>query len=293
MVQQRPAPSVRTVCMLLLCFVLAACSSKSTGHQYVLKGKVISVDKSAKQVVVDHQEIPGFMAPMTMPYAVKDAKELDDLAPGDEITGQLVVDNGAATLESIVISKKGDASGTPQSHVHVPKRGEEVPDFTLVNQQGKQIRLHDYRGKSVLLTLIYTQCPFADYCPRMSENFAQIEKSLASQPDLYRKTHLLSISFDPRNDTPEVLRAYGLKYLPNGPQGFQHWDFALPQNKDLVDLVKFFGLFYEKSAQTGEIMHSAVTSIISPSGTVDQWYFGNDWTAADVLKDLQASAGGA
>ena len=58
--------------------------------------------------MVDGQEIVGFMSAMTMPYSVRDTKLLAPLAPGDEITADVVVDNNGAYLENIVVTKKGD-----------------------------------------------------------------------------------------------------------------------------------------------------------------------------------------
>src|ERR1035441_10024878 len=82
-------------------------------------------------------------------------------------------------------------------------------DFKLINQNGKRISLHQYRGQTLLLTLIYTRCPFPDFCPRVSHEFAAIDGQVRADPARYGRTHLLSISFDPAHDTPKVLRAYG------------------------------------------------------------------------------------
>src|SRR4029077_15534468 len=96
------------------------------------------------------------------------------------------------------------AAGT----LHMPAPGEDVPDFTFTNQSGKHISLHQYRGKVLVVTFIYTRCPFPDFCPRMSSNFAELDKQLSAQPAL-AGAHLLSLSFDPAYDKPNILRDYG------------------------------------------------------------------------------------
>ena len=84
----------------------------------------------------------------------------------------------------------------------------------------------------MLVTFIYTRCPLPDYCIRMSRNFATIQKQLAADPQLYDKTHLLSISFDPAYDTPKVLRSYGGAYTGKyTKEKFLHWDFAVPSER--------------------------------------------------------------
>ena len=98
---------------------------------------------------------------------------------------------------------------------HVPTAGDLVPDFELRNQDGRQIHLDQFRGKSLLVTFIYTRCPLPNFCPLVTHNFAAIDKQMAAKPGLYAKTHLLSVSIDPDNDTPARLRAYGATYIGN------------------------------------------------------------------------------
>ena len=132
-----------------------------------------------------------------------------------------------------------------------------------------------------------------DYCPRMSRNFAAIDKNLQADPAMYKKTHLLSISFDPAYDSPAVLRSYGEAYTGNyTKEKFEHWDFAAPSKADLPKLLEFFDV----GATPGEnhtITHSLSTAVISPDGTIAQWYPTNDWKPEDVLNELKKVAGGA
>ena len=104
-------------CISLVCFSCNNNSNQGTNQsqtqRYALKGKVISIDKPTKEIVVDHEAIPGFMGAMAMPYPVKDAASLDQLAPGDEIRADLVVTNGLPILENIVVTKKSGGAPTP------------------------------------------------------------------------------------------------------------------------------------------------------------------------------------
>jgi protein SCO1/2 len=88
-----------------------ATQAKDTGvKRYALTGRVVSIDKASQSITIDGDEIPGFMAAMTMPYQVKDASALDKLSPGDEIKGEIVVGNDEAYLENIVVVKKAPSS---------------------------------------------------------------------------------------------------------------------------------------------------------------------------------------
>jgi protein SCO1/2 len=256
-----------------------------------VKGIVVGTDPAHGEVTVDTEAIPGFMDAMTMPYKVKDPNVLQDLHPGDRMTGVLLVADDRTLLDQIVITAQAQPDYKPQAQYHVPAPGDLVPDFRLTNQSGKQITLHQFRGKALLITFIYTRCPLSDYCPRMSRNFASIDKSLQADPALYRRTHLLSISFDPAYDSPAVLRSYGEAYTGNyTKEKFEHWDFAAPQKADLPKLLEFFDV----GATPGEnhtITHSLSTAVISPDGKVAQWYPTNDWKVEDVLNELKRAGG--
>jgi protein SCO1 len=280
-------------------FVCASCNknpsqsaNQSQTQRYTLKGKVVSIDKQTKEIVVDAEAIPGFMGAMAMPYPVKNAAILDQLTPGDEIRADLVVTNGLPVMENIVVTKKSSGAPAPSGTERVqPQPGEDVPDFKLVNQDGKRISLSQFKGKTVLLTFIYTRCPLPDYCPLMNTNFSLIEESLRKNPGAFASTHLLSISFDSKNDTPHVLRTYGEGYLKSsGDKKFDHWEFAVTSAEEMMEMGKFFGLVVKEDQ--GQIVHSMSTAIISPDGKIFRWYHGNDWKSPDVLNDLLKSVGG-
>jgi protein SCO1/2 len=287
-----------------LMFTLAMAGCRSTSRpaahvqfgpvkQYAVKGIIVGTDPAHSEVTVDSEAIPGFMDAMTMPYKVKDANVLQDLHPGDHMTGVLLVGEDSTLLDQIVITAQAQPDYTPQAQYHVPAPGDAVPDFRLTNQSGRQISFRQFRGKALLVTFIYTRCPLSDYCPRMSRNFAAIDKRLQSDAALYGKTHLLSISFDPAYDSPAVLRSYGEAYTGNYTrEKFEHWDFAAPAKADLPKLLEFFDV----GATPGEnhtITHSLSTAVIAPDGKVAQWYPTNDWKVEDVLNELKRVAGGA
>ena len=85
----------------------AAPATSGSEQRYDLKGKVVSLDKSNKSVTVNHDEIKGFMAAMTMAYPVKDAKALDAVAEGDVVTAKLVSSGTAYWLEDVKVVEHG------------------------------------------------------------------------------------------------------------------------------------------------------------------------------------------
>jgi len=250
---------------------------------------VVAVDANAGMVTVAHQSIPGYMGAMTMSFIVKDQWAFKVLKPGQAISATLVIEGEHSWLEGLVVTEEGrpgsDSLAPPGSVTSA--LGQEVPNFSLLNQDGQRIHLRQYHGKALLLTFIYTRCPLPDYCPLMSRNFAQIAEQVRRDPKLSASTHLLSISIDPEFDTPAVLRAYGRNYA-GALHPFDQWEFATGTPEQVRKVAEFFGLRYW--TDSGQIVHSLVTALIGPDGKVVQVYRGNDWQPAQVTSDLRELA---
>ncbi len=279
----------RISCLLLSALILsgASCGPKKTaGQRYDLKGKVISVDRNLKTATIAHEAIPGFMEAMTMSFVIKDEWAVSVLAPGQTVEGTLVVDGVDSWLEGIVIRETPSASGETTSSVHEPGPGAEVPDFRLINQDAAAINLHQYRGRALLMTFIYTRCPLPDYCPRMSSNFARIHETVLRDESLSARVHLLTVSFDPASDTPAVLAKYGRERAGDrGPRTFELWEFATGTPGEVKAITGYFGLTYYP--EKDQIVHSLRTALIGPDGKLVRLWRGNEWTPDDVLAELR------
>lgn len=307
-----PLLLVITFFLLIALIALSGCRrDMSNAKRYELKGKVLTVEKDKHLVTVSHEEIRDFMDAMTMPFTVRDEWVFDQAGPGDQITATLVVDGTESWLENVVIIKSNADGGTGISArgFGVKERppgvkgpgvstqedgasgaganpGDDVPDFALVNQNDQPIRTGQYKGKTLLLTFIYTRCPIPEYCTLMSNNFSQVDQELQKQPELYEKTRLLSISIDPDYDTPAVLRSYGASHTGRfGDETFSHWAFATGTKEQVKEVAQFFGLQYFPDQD--QIVHGLRTAIIAPDGKVHKVYRGNEWKPEEVLKDIE------
>jgi len=245
--------------------------------RFDLKGKVVSVGKEQRQVTLAHEAIPGFMDAMTMPFNVGDDWAIPVLAPGQTVEATLVVREDRSWIEGLRISKAEPSDVMTSSQG--PKTGEEVPDFPLLNQDNKRIHLHQFHGRPLLLTFIYTRCPLPDYCPLTSKKFSDLYSALQSRQLSGKRPMLLTISFDTENDTPAVLREYAGRYMH--PVNFMEWEFATGSPDEIKKIAGFFGLSYWK--ESGQIVHSLVTVLIGPDGKIAQLYQGNRWKPTDVL----------
>lgn len=290
--------------VLLIALILAGVLSFSSCHRvsaqkrYPFTGRIVSVDSQARSAIIDGDAIPGFMDAMAMPYKIKEAATLNHLIPGDSVSAEVVVVSSGAKnddaapdywLENVKVIAHIDPSHAPgASSLHMPAPGEEVPDFSFTNQSGKLISLKQYRGKVLFVTFIYTRCPFPDFCPRMSGNFAEIYKQAATNAAL-TNAHLLSISFDPEHDRPKVLRDYGFSVAHTHESAlFNRWEFAAPRLADLPRLADFFALTIQPEG--GTITHNLSTVVIGPDGKIVKWYHGGDWQPSDLIKDATAGS---
>ena len=280
----------RLVVVLLLVISLPACSRKPAGQRYELQGRVVAVDAAARQLTIAHHDIPGLMEGMTMPFPVSDEDiwVFKSIAPGDQVHATLVLTDHAE-LQDVTFTKGSDTPSDGTSALRIPQPGDEVPDFKLVNQSGKTIHFHQFRGKPLLLTFIYTRCPFPDYCPRLSNNFSQVMQQLQKDPKAFDEAQLLSISIDPEHDKPAALRSYGEHYVGRVDPGFAHWQFAAGSPEEVRQAADFFGLAYNQ--KDGQIVHGMVTVLIGKDGKVAKVYSGNEWEPEEVATDFAAAAG--
>lgn len=195
-------------------------------------------------------------------------------------------------LESIgIVAVPNPNQPAPAPNYDFAQIGQKVPEFTLTNQDGKRISPKDFRGRAWAMTFIYTRCPLPNYCIKMSTAFSDAVKQIAAS-DLKDKVRLLSISFDPKTDTPAVLKQYGLGYLRGMDKpDFSVWQLASGNEKEIKKITEFFGQRYETDPnETTQINHSLRTIVVGPDGKVRRIFPGNEWTVADLIKELQAAS---
>ena len=265
-----------------------ACQRAPEQRTYRLHGQVLAVKPESNEILVKHDDIPGFMPAMTMPYRVKDERLLADRAPGDLIDATLVVSEGLGWLSAI--TKTGTAPIPDDAPSKIPaaagvsvlQPGDTVPGTALRDQDGRPVSLADWRGSAVVVTFIYVQCPLPEFCPLMDRRFAELQSLVAADPALKGKVRLLSVSFDPDRDTPDALarQAARLKADP------AVWRFATAP-PDVVDrFAATFGVNVIRE-KDGTITHNLRTAVVAPGGRMVSVVDGNQWTAAQIVSDLR------
>ena len=285
------ASSPAGVLVLIAVVTGAACSAPpppAKVREYPLTGEVLAVKPDRSEVQVKHDEVKGFMEPMTMWFNVKEPRLLDGITPGDVIGATLVLtaeDSYLTAIRKTGSRPPGEASAPPPVPAEILPIGAAVPDITFTDEAGQPRRLSSYRGTYTLLTFIYTRCPLPDYCPRMNAHFAAVQRGLQAAPLLSRNVRLISVSFDPEFDTPARLAAKAGE-LGADPE---LWHFVTAPRADVDAFGAKLGLsVIREGADGSNITHNLRTVLLDRDGKLARTYNGKEWVPEEVVRDLQA-----
>jgi len=155
----------------------------------------------------------------------------------------------------------------------------EMPDFTLINQDGEPLSLSDMQGKPVLLSFGYTNCP--DVCPLTLNEYRQIQEELEELGD---EVTFVFISVDGQRDTPEMLKRYF------AVRGIDDFIGLTGEEADLRRLGVNYGLYFEygEPDENGYYLvdHTASSFLLDANGNwIMSYAFGTDRTV--IVEDLR------
>jgi len=281
---------------LLLLTALLASLPTLAQQKYSAKGLVLAVDKQHRLMTVTCEAIPGYMDAMVMPMEVRDARELDGLARGTMIEFSLVADQEHPYAEKVRIRNFDSLELDPLSARRLrlldgamdpslsPDRvlrvGQAAPDFSLTDQNREQVKLSQFAGKVVAITFVYTRCPFPNFCFRLTNNFARLQKRFARE--MGRGLILLTITLDPVHDQPESLAEYGRTWNIDR----EGWHLLTGPPAEVQKFCERFGVAF--FPDEGQLIHSLHTLIIDRQGKLAANLEGNEFTAEE-LGDLVES----
>jgi len=274
----------------VFCFALLICSGRAfaqSNQTYAVRGIIQQLAPDHRHATIKHEAIAGYMAAMTMDFPVRYTNALNGLSPGDGISFQLVVSADDDWIENIQRTGKTNAPVAPAWHV-VPAElnvGDEMPDAEFTNETGQPVRLFDFRGRAVAFTFFFTSCPLPEFCPRMNKNFSEARTLLLADTNAPANWQLLSISFDPNFDKPEILAGYGKFYRGDDTN---RWLFAVASASTLAALAPKVDLMFWR--ENGSITHNLRTVVLDPNGKIFRQFDGNDWTPKQLADAVREAA---
>ena len=259
---------------------------------FQVKGVVKAIKPAEKEIDIKHEAIPDYMPAMTMPFDVKDTNELAGLVPEQPISFRLTVTDTEGWVDKIQpLGPPPVRNGTnvvPDQPIHVVQplqTGELLPEYRLTNQFGQVISTTQFKGQALAITFLFTRCPFPTFCPRLANDFEETQQKMLALQNGPTNWHLLTISFDPEFDRPEVLKSYAdaHHYDP------AHWTFASGTLADVSSLGDLFGLIFQRDS-TGSITHNMRTAVIGANGRFQKLFEGKDWTSTDLVAEMLKAA---
>jgi protein SCO1/2 len=284
------------VCACALLLILLPLPSRAD-QRYAASGIILGIDLSQHTLNISCKEIPGYMSAMVMSFPARNPTELVGLLPGKMIDFTLVVSKDSAVIESIHIHAFQSGDQEPMaarqlsilgnlvdSHTAVTPPltiGEHVPDFSLVSQNRQSVKLSQFAGKVVALTFLYTHCPLSNFCFKLSNNFGVVQKRFADRLD--RDLILLSISFDPEHDQPEVLAQYAQNWKAAEIKG---WYFLTGPVPEVQKITLEFGMNFWQDE--GLFVHGLHTVILDRDGRMLANLEGNEFTPRQLGDLLQS-----
>jgi len=272
----------------LVCAILVPGRVQAADREYPVRGMVLEVGPDRRSIVVSHDDIPGFMSSMTMPFDVRADERLEAIVPGSLVDFTLVVGDAGAYVSRVTVRGYEPADQDPRVRV-TPRQaggasaavlpeavpvGARVPGVTLTSHARRPVSLADFAGKVVVLNFIDTHCSLAQFCPRMSSHFVALQRRFARElgPDLV----LVSVTIDPARDTPDVLARYAASITATSP----FWYFATGSEADVRRVGRLFGVDHLPNAASPT--HSVRTAIINRQGMLAAQVEGNQFNAQQL-----------
>lgn len=271
---------IRAALAIMSLLALASCSDT---QRFDVTGVVLKNDQSG-ELTVSHDPIVGYMDAMAMPFTVRSIEEAAGIRPGDRIAFRLTVSASASFIDRLrVMSAARRDAGLMRSPAtrSLVEIGMPLPDFTLLDQHGARRSLRSLNGQVVVVTFIYTRCPLPDYCPRMMLNFREISQRLHDA--MGAGVTLLTITFDPKYDTREVLARYAHFYGVAG----RGWHLLTGSPEEIQRVAEAFGI--EFWPEEGLFTHTLQTAVIDRHGRLFGTLEGKDYSVQQLADLVQAA----
>lgn len=273
----------------------SSATSGPIAHERIfqVKGVVVEVKPDAKAVTIKHEEIPGYMPAMTMPFAVKDTNVLAGIQQGDEVSFRMIVTDDDGWIDQVRTTRRKSVlqpairseSAAPDAEPLL-QVGDLLPEHHLVNQFGESFSTSRFQGQALAINFLFTRCPFPTFCPLTAHNFAVTQQRLSADRNGPTNWHLLTISFDTEFDTPPVLKAYAESHAYNPAR----WTFATGTPGDIAAIAEPFGQTFWHD-ESGGISHNLRTVVIDASGCVQKIFKGNEWKPEELMAEIRSAAG--
>jgi protein SCO1/2 len=277
---------MRCCYVILSLLVLFGCHRSPGTREYRVIGQIVAVDTGRAQVTLHHEDIKDFMPAMTMPYRVKDPQLLAGRKAGELVDATLEVQGTDAWITRLTVT--GDAPVPPSQPILMSLApGDALPDARFIDQDGRPTRLHEWRGRPLVISFVYTRCPLPDFCPAIKARLSAVQQRVRSEATL-AGTRIVAVTIDPEYDTPPVLT----RHAAARGADTAIWRFVTGTTDDVDAFGRQFGVSVSRgTGSRNDIEHNLRTIVVNRDGRIVDIQTGAAWRVDDLLTSLRRAAG--
>ncbi len=267
--------------LLILSLFFISCNTPQT---YKVIGVIKDIDKDNNKLLIDHEEIPGFMVKMVMYFNLHNSVDIKQFSINDSISFDLIVkDRDSYTLNYVNLGKSlinieddNFWDNDKESKYSLKDPGEYIDNSTFLTLDNKEISLSDFDSDFTLISFIFSKCPMPNMCPA-----SIVKNQYLSNYFKNKNINFLLISFDYIYDTPEVLKNI------YGPIETENMKFLSSYNhiNDIFSLTQQSGVAYW-GVEENNIGHSMRSILIDKDLKLVKTYDGIEWKAGEAKKDI-------
>ena len=255
------------------------CSKKS----YPVRGTILEVRKESNEFLIHHDEIPGFMMAMTMPFKLADSLDINRFGVGDSLKFRLEMEENKAYAAEFQLLGKGTLPETDDmwDDEYPPLEiGQIFTNVTFLDLDSNDVSLSDSDGKFRLISYIFTRCPMPNMCPAVVTKNQYLAQVFKADPNM----EFVLVSFDYTFDTPTVLKNYYGGILESNPNLI-----ILSSTEHLNDIFSLAGQSYVSfwGVEENDIGHTLRSVLIDPERRLMKVFEGTDWRPEVAERDIQ------
>lgn len=242
---------------------------------YIVEGTVVEV-RGEHELVLDHEDVPGLMTAMVMPFSVASPELLEGLEPGHKVVARYLLSREGGQLTKIRITGKGPAPTLSLGPIPL-KPGVTLPRTEIPTHDGGALVIGEGQGRNVAVTFLYTSCPIPEMCPALVARLQALDAQLGEADDV----RILAVTLDPEHDTQQVLADYA-EQVDASPR----WLFGrLGGAEALDDLAMYAGLPVLREGD--QIVHALRLIVLDAQGRLIERYDDARFPADRVLTQLR------
>jgi len=277
---------------LALALLVPAALAAGAAEPHTVQGILLKADPASRTIEVSCDAIPGYMDAMVMTFAVHDSGDLKNVQIGGTVRFSMVEEGNeefADHLQAISVqnpeSEPTEAGRLtfllramdPTAVQEIVPIGGLVPNFALTDQSNRMTQLDDFKGMVVVLSFAYSRCPNPNYCFRLSNNLARVNRRFHAVAG--RSLILLTVVIEPDHDQGDELR----RYADTWKADWASWRFLTGSVADIHAVASRFGMDFWN--YEGFLTHTFHTVVIDRDGRLAANLEGNQFTA-EQLGDL-------